>query len=93
MGINPTKLHPILVCQHIVGQGDKRQYSAVGSSTSMVSRSHQQYQNIFIRSVYMDLYNLIKDMNEQMILTGTPGIGKSVLAMYMLYKELKCGKT
>ena len=51
--------------------------------------------SLYIREAYTELHDLInKAENEKMhvVITGTPGIGKSLFAVYVLYRALKEGR-
>ena len=53
-----------------------------------------QYKSIYIRKSYLDMHELIWDnkFKTSTVVVGTPGIGKSVFAVYELYRALKDGK-
>ena len=51
---------------------------------------------LYVRQSYLDLHNLIFSedyANRNVIITGTPGVGKSMFALYELYLALREGKT
>jgi hypothetical protein len=50
---------------------------------------------IFVRQCYSELYDIIQSSATVggFVITGTPGIGKSVCSLYFLYKLVSCGKT
>ena len=51
-----------------------------------------QYKSIYIRQSYLDMHDLIWGGRTSAVIVGTPGIGKSVFAVYELYQALKDGK-
>lgn len=53
-----------------------------------------EIKEVFIRESYARLYdNLAKTVAEDFFITGTPGIGKSFFAFYLMYKLIKEGKS
>jgi DNA replication protein DnaC len=49
---------------------------------------------IYIRDCYSDLYELVMNSDiHSTLITGTPGIGKSICAFYFMWRLLSEGKT
>lgn len=52
--------------------------------------------SIYVRKAYRDLYRLIYSdtyLHRPILILGSPGIGKTVFALYILYRALKDGQT
>jgi putative protein kinase ArgK-like GTPase of G3E family len=50
---------------------------------------------ILVRQCYRELYDKVQSNTNvhRFVITGTPGIGKSVCALYFFYRLIVCGKT
>ena len=64
------------------------------SSTSLLVFSdaipHDDTNNqLYIRQAYIDIYEMYIEKNDFILVSGTPGVGKTIFSFYVLYRLLK----
>lgn len=55
--------------------------------------SYKTYNSLYIREAYKDLHDIIWECDQNVVVIGNPGVGKSFFAVYELYRALKDHKT
>ena len=64
------------------------------SSTSLLVFSdviphHDTNNQLYIRQAYIDIYEMYIEKNDFILVSGTPGVGKTIFSFYVLYRLLK----